>query len=77
MTTKSLTPQFNLVKDGEADRFWVKCKEPKCYWLAEVSSEKGGRLKAFAHITIHPTHTVELHTVKTEVIRHGKEKDKL
>jgi len=77
MTTKSIPPHLDLVKDGEPDRYWVKCKAVKCFWIHSVSSESIGRIKAFAHISTHPTHSVELHTIKTEVIRHGKEKDKL
>lgn len=77
MTVKSITPQIVLVKDGFPDDFWVKCKHSKCNWLRRASSEKSGRLKAFAHIATHKTHVVELHTIKTEVIRHGREKDKL
>ena len=54
------------------DRFWVLCTTPKCHWLHEISTHDGARTKGSSHVAVHPTHRVEVHTVKTEVIR-GKE----
>lgn len=71
VTSESVAPNLTLVKP-KGDRFWVMCKRRKCFWLKELKSADAARIKAFAHVSTHPGHSVEFHTVRTEVIRGKK-----